>query len=84
MNRKNHITLSDAIKFDLICVSLDNGATHQYSISAQLHVIDPTVDTLEVGHHIINGQPLVLYFRVVKGSDGKTSYELLDAGYAKK
>jgi hypothetical protein len=23
LNRKNHITLSDAIKFDLICVSLE-------------------------------------------------------------
>ena len=54
---------------------------HQYTASGQLHTLDPSIDTMEVGHHIPNGQPLVIVFRVHAQPSGDPSLTVLGAGY---
>ncbi len=57
--------------------------SHQYSIAGQLKAIDPTIDTMALGHGIPNGQPLVVIFRVEPNGTGQPNLSVLDAGYFK-
>ena len=59
----------------------DLQVTHQYSIAAQLHRIDPRIDTMKMGHGIPNGQPLVLIMRVQQRGNAEPKLTVLEAGY---
>jgi bisphosphoglycerate-dependent phosphoglycerate mutase len=54
--------------------------SHQFSIAAQLKAIDPSIDTMKLGHDIPNGKPLVLIMHVSE-SGRSTSFRVIDGGY---
>lgn len=54
--------------------------SHQFSIAAQLKAIDPSIDTMKLGHDIPNGKPLVLIMQISE-SGRSTSFRVIDGGF---